>query len=354
MNPDLVQVQEKLQKKEGLIDYWSNDTALAFIFVTQDTAIIHFDWVPDFNNKVNQALYAVKTNGKCESLFPILFAGIEQQMLNLDKLIIIPDNNLLKLPFESLITDKGTYLIQDLCLSYNYSTSVWYNNSPNLKLYENIKLMGVAPVFEKKHVSTNTTAYWGIGKTPFLPYTKAEINNIGDISKSNHVSPFLLFKQHANEYNVKQNLSNYDIIHFATHGLVNKQNPERSGLFLYNNNLTDSTLNDNYLSLGEIYNSKLKANLVVLSACKSGSGTILESEGIMALPRGFIYAGVPNVIASLWKVHDEKTKELMVSFYTRLFEDKLSYATALRLAKMDCIEKGFLPIDWAGFVLIGN
>jgi len=94
--------------------------------------------------------------------------------------------------------------------------------------------------------------------------------------------------------------------------------------------------------------------LVVLSACKSGYGKVEKGEGVISLPRSFLFNGVPNVIASLWKVHDERTKDLMVAFYKHLLEDKVSYAEALRLAKLDCIKKGFLPLDWAGFVLIGE
>jgi CHAT domain-containing protein len=73
----------------------------------------------------------------------------------------------------------------------------------------------------------------------------------------------------------------------------------------------------------------------------------------MALPRALIFAGVPNVVASLWNVNDTKTSDLMLLFYRHLL-DGVSYAEALRQAKLDCISRGFLPLNWAGFVLIGN
>jgi len=143
-------------------------------------------------------------------------------------------------------------------------------------------------------------------------------------------------------------VKNFDIVHIATHGYVDKKDYTNSGLFFSQQN------GDDFLSLNEIYNLDTQANLIVLSACKTNVGQSQTGEGLMALPRGFIYAGVPNVIASLWKVHDEKTKDLMVAFYKYLLEDKETYAGALRKAKLECIEKGFLPLDWAGFVLIGN
>ena len=88
-------------------------------------------------------------------------------------------------------------------------------------------------------------------------------------------------------------------------------------------------------------------------ACNTGTGEIAEGEGVLALPRGFILSGVPNVISTLWKVHDEKTKDLMTSFYHHLLAGN-TYAEALRLAKLDAIEKGVLPLDWAGGVLTGS
>ncbi|MFO8021842.1 MAG: CHAT domain-containing protein, partial [Perlabentimonas sp.] len=160
-----------------------------------------------------------------------------------------------------------------------------------------------------------------------------------------------LVGRNATEQNLTLEINKFDILHFATHGLVNKDKPERSGIYLYP--FTRTSTENNFLSLGQLQNLKINANLAVLSACNTGSGAIAEGEGVMALPRGFIFAGVPNVIASLWKVNDERTKDLMVLFYKHLLDGN-SYANALRLTKIDCIERGFLPLDWAGFVLIGS
>jgi len=111
---------------------------------------------------------------------------------------------------------------------------------------------------------------------------------------------------------------------------------------------------DAYIFADELFSLKTDANLVVLSSCNSGDGILEKSEGINSLQKNFLLAGVPNVIASFWKVHDEKTKDLMVAFYKYLLKDNVSYAEALRLAKLECIENGFLPLDWAGFILIGE
>jgi CHAT domain-containing protein len=151
----------------------------------------------------------------------------------------------------------------------------------------------------------------------------------------------------------KEIADKYDVIHIASHGIADKNDYRNSGIF-FSNSDGALGLNESFYSLNEIYDLKTQANLVVLSACKTSVGEVAKGEGVMALPRGFIYAGVPNVIASLWKVHDEKTKNLMVSFYKHLLEDKVTYAEALRRAKLDCINNGFMPIDWAGFILIGK
>jgi CHAT domain-containing protein len=264
------------------------------------------------------------------------------------------------IPFESIrFPQTDEPLISKMSILYNYSTPIWYANRSQKKEDVDLKILSIAPVFNQNNQTDNdllVSAYRGGFNLSPLTYSLNELAGIKNLCKENQVGYYELTKEKSSEKILKTVINKYNVLHFATHGLTNMENHERSGIFLYpDKNKCDSCLEeDNFLSLGEIYNLNLKAELAVLSACNSGSGKIAEGEGIMALPKGFLYAGVPNIIASLWIVHDERTKELMVAFYRHLLEDKVNYAEALRRAKLDCIEKGFLPVDWSGFVLIGN
>jgi CHAT domain-containing protein/Flp pilus assembly protein TadD len=156
------------------------------------------------------------------------------------------------------------------------------------------------------------------------------------------------------DYVTQEGLARFRLIHFATHGVVDVQHPEMSGLIL---SLIDRTgrKQDGYLRLGDIYKLKLAADLVVLSSCDSALGKALESEGIIGLPRGFLYAGARSVIASLWKVNDEATAKLMSSLYTRLRRGE-SPGSALRGAQLEMIQDGrwSKPYNWAAFALQGD
>src|SRR5207244_8117426 len=105
-------------------------------------------------------------------------------------------------------------------------------------------------------------------------------------------------------------LGRYRVVHFSTHGLLNNEHPELSGLVL---SLVDERgkPQDGFLRLHDIYNLNLPADLVVLSACNTGLGREVRGEGLVGMVRGFMYAGAPRVVASLWKVDDEATAELM-------------------------------------------
>jgi CHAT domain-containing protein/Tfp pilus assembly protein PilF len=150
-------------------------------------------------------------------------------------------------------------------------------------------------------------------------------------------------------------LSRYRIIHFATHGLLNSLHPELSGVVL---SLVDEEgrSQDGFLRLHDIYNLKLGADLVVLSACKTGLGKDIKGEGLVGLTRGFLYAGAPRVVASLWKVDDRATAELMKLFYQRMLRDGLRPAAALRRAQIDIQKqpRWAAPYYWAGFTLQGE
>ncbi|MEG4093203.1 CHAT domain-containing protein, partial [Microcoleus sp. Pol12B4] len=151
------------------------------------------------------------------------------------------------------------------------------------------------------------------------------------------------------------NLVNYQIIHFATHGLANSKNPELSGIVM---SIVDNKGNlvNGFLRLTDIFNLKLAANLVVLSACQSGMGQNVRGEGMVGLTRGFMYAGAQRVAVSLWSVDDEGTAVLMQKFYQKMVQQKLAPAAALRAAQMEMMqqEKWKSPYYWAAFTLQGE
>jgi CHAT domain-containing protein/Tfp pilus assembly protein PilF len=155
---------------------------------------------------------------------------------------------------------------------------------------------------------------------------------------------------------LRPELGEYRIVHFATHGLLNNIHPELSGIVL---SLVDKEgpSQDGFLRLQDIYNLKLSAELVVLSACQTGLGKEIKGEGLVGLTRGFMYAGAQRVVASLWKVDDQATSELMKRFYRGLLgPEALRPAGALRQAQLSMWKQKQwrAPYYWAAFVLQGE
>jgi CHAT domain-containing protein/tetratricopeptide (TPR) repeat protein len=150
-------------------------------------------------------------------------------------------------------------------------------------------------------------------------------------------------------------LSHYRIVHFATHGLVNGEHPELSGIVL---SLFDEQgrRQDGFLQLSEIYNLNLPADLVVLSACQTALGKEVRGEGLIGLTRGFMYAGAPRVVASLWKVDDAATARLMAEFYRAMLGEGKRPADALRAAQVYMWRQNqwHSPYYWAAFTLQGE
>jgi CHAT domain-containing protein/Tfp pilus assembly protein PilF len=150
-------------------------------------------------------------------------------------------------------------------------------------------------------------------------------------------------------------LGQYRIVHFATHGVFDNENPGLSGLIL---SLYDERgqAQDGFLRLHDIYNLKLPADLVVLSACNTALGKQVKGEGLMGMVRGFLYAGAERVVASLWKVDDEATGELMGRFYAEMLKQNRSPAAALREAQLAMWrqDRWRAPFYWAAFVVQGE
>ncbi|HYO64223.1 MAG TPA: CHAT domain-containing protein [Pyrinomonadaceae bacterium] len=150
-------------------------------------------------------------------------------------------------------------------------------------------------------------------------------------------------------------LSQYRYVHLATHGILNSETPELSGVLL---SLFDEAgrRQDGFLQLHEVYNLNLPADLVVLSACQTALGKDVRGEGLVGLTRGFMYAGAARVVASLWKVDDGATAELMGEFYRAMFSEGMRPAEALRAAQVRMWEqtRWRSPYYWAAFTLQGE
>lgn len=190
---------------------------------------------------------------------------------------------------------------------------------------------------------------------PRLPATGQEALDIEKVAPLGSSMKAIGFK--ANRKNATSaELSQYRIVHFATHGLLNEKNPELSGIVLSLYDEEGRFHEEGFLRLGDIYSLKLPVDLVVLSACRSGLGKEVRGEGLIGLTRGFMYAGASRVIASLWKVDDEATAELMKRFYEKMLRDGMSPAAALRAAQVSLSEqrRWSSPYYWSGFVLQGE
>ena len=184
--------------------------------------------------------------------------------------------------------------------------------------------------------------------------TRVEAEEIGKIAKSNGSQADLWIDLNASEDNLRsRDVTNYRIIHVATHGLLDAERPQFTGVVL---SLVGNKDNDGFLRTDEIFNLRLGAPLVMLSACETGLGKEKRGEGVIGLTRAFMYAGAPTVGVSLWSVADKSTADLMTDFYKRLLTGSSSPAASMRAAQVAMIDgkKYSAPFYWAPFVLMGE
>src|SRR5215208_2839283 len=186
-----------------------------------------------------------------------------------------------------------------------------------------------------------------------LIYSKFELRNLREIA-----GPESLVARGFNaSRQVLQNtdLSKYAILHFATHGVLNPNSPENSGFFL---SMVDTAgqSQDGFISMQDVYSLHAPVDLVVLSACRTGLGKDVRGEGLIGLTRGFMHAGASSVVASLWKVDDEATAELMKHFYVNMLQKGMRPAEALRVAQNTLRQNPHWqsPHFWASFTLQGE
>lgn len=297
-------------------------------------------------------------------LYQMLLAPVEPQLQDIERLIVCGEGPLHYLPFEVLLRDSTDrpvqsldFLVKRFAVSYHYSGTLFsqIRQSPRKKIAYQSELLTFAPVFaqgpkagEWIQGDTSLRALDADGRWTPLPYSEKEAQNIAQLFKAKRPgSATTLIRQQATEKSLKQALEKgHRFVHIASHSFANVEAPKFSGIACH---APDS--NAAVLYTAEIYNLAVKAELVVLSSCESGLGRLVRGEGLLGLNRAFLYAGVPNVVYSLWKVNDRATADLMTSFYRALLEGK-PYADALRAAKLDMLRNPATasPNFWSGFV----
>ena len=186
-----------------------------------------------------------------------------------------------------------------------------------------------------------------------LAYSKLELKNLSDIAGPDS---FVARGFDASRQILETtDLSKFAILHFATHGLLNPKNPESSGFLL---SMVDATgrPQNGFITMQDVYRLQAPVDLVVLSACRTGLGKDVRGEGLIGLTRGFMYAGASSVVASLWKVDDEATADLMKYFYANMLQKGMRPAEALRAAQNTLRQDPHWqsPHFWAGFTLQGE
>jgi CHAT domain-containing protein/Flp pilus assembly protein TadD len=293
---------------------------------------------------------------KLQQLHQLLIEPIAQYLpTNPDeRVIFIPQGELFLVPFPALVDAQGDYLIkkhtiltapsiQVLDLTRQQRKSIGANSGSPIQA-DNVLVVG-NPIMPK---------VWNPAKgieeqLSSLPGAEEEAVTIANAFATKP----LLWEQ-ATETTVAQQMPQARIIHLSTHGLLEYGNPQDSGVrdFPGAIALSPSSKDDGLLTSAEILKMKLKAELVVLSACDTGRGKI-TGDGVIGLSRSLITAGVPSVIVSLWSVPDAPTAELMSEFY-RQWQQNPDKAKALRQAMLITMQNHPNPRDWAAFTLIGE
>lgn len=332
--PDVEEIQMLLPPDETLVEYFgSGNTFFAFIVSNSGVRGVKLD-ADGLESKIrlfrkqimNQQSNEIKTDG--QNLYTILIRPLEG-MIASENLTIVPHGALHYLPFSALYSD-GRYLIEKYNLRVLPSASV-------IKFLKD----------QREGHAGNMIAFGNpdLGNPQLdLPGAQKEVIVITkDMSNS-----LLLIREKATETTLKKLGSKYRYVHFAMHGIFDAEKPLSSGLMM-----TGDSKNDGLLTVGELYDLYLPADLVVLSACETALGKIANGDDVVGFTRGFLYAGDSSIVSSLWQVDDQATSILMQQFYKSLKEtDKRRALRTAQLKVKDTYNAN--PFFWAAFQITGS
>ncbi len=354
--------------------------------LTARNEVVNGENVQQRRQRLEQA--AVQYSSAMADLSRLLLSQVSSQLKH-KRLLIVADGALQYIPFSALTVEVKPESVTPLVVNHELislpsasALALMRKEPPGRKPAPKLLAVIADPVFDKGDIrvrkaskstarrnhlpkranspTINDTQEQGLnisgkqGGWARLLFSQLEAEEIIKLTKGGSIRKALSFS--ANKaLATSPELSLFRIIHFATHGIIDSLHPELSGIVL---SLVDESgsSQDGFLRLHEIYNLKLSAELVVLSACQTGLGKEIRGEGLIGLTRGFMYAGVPKVVASLWNVKDEATAELMKRFYTAMFQEGKTASAALQSAQSSMYRDSDWqsPYYWAGFVIQGD
>lgn len=362
----LEEIQSKLESDEIILEYLLTNSVVYIMAVTNcefDIKAIEIDSV--FFNALNYiiSIKNVKLNDQNLSTFNEfkknsheLWKSLIKPQYNLigsKRLIIIPDGLLGYLPFD-ILTEYDyesnkinyrdlPYLLRNNPISYSYSATIKFNSyfeNNNTKNADD-NILAFAPSYNSEQNKQESLSK--------LKFAKAEVL---EIINSYEGKAFIDNK--ATKENFLSKSGSSKILHLAMHTIINDSLPLQSKLVFYNNN---SDTISNYMFTHELYNMDINASMVTLSACNTGSGEFRKGEGIMSLARGFVYAGVPSIVMTLWEAQDATGAKLMKRYYANLFLG-MKKDVALQNAKMSVLKDANManshPYFWSAYVINGD
>ena len=364
--------KELLRNGEALVEYFTGDANLfAWVVTKSSSNMVKLLTIPRMNRLVREyrGLLSHHPTGEAaltnyrdlsKRLHSALLAPLLSRTGGADRLVIVPDGILFYLPFETLLSPRDRFVVEDYMVSYVPSASAAGSLRREVRPGGSRRLELLAfgdPTFERTvnapaaELVRSAMESKGWKFAP-LPNTRTEVNGIAALYPAR--ASVVHLGKNASENNLKDDdLSRYKRIHFATHAVLDEENPLRSGIVL---SLPGAKGEDGILQPREIMDLDIRANLVVLSACETALGKTVRGEGMVGLTRAFFYAGVPLLVVSQWKVSDIGTAELMKSFYRQMQQGK-DASRALRDAKIEMMHSGGAsyahPYYWAPFILAG-
>lgn len=378
----LLVIQKNLKNKENFLSFYSTGNK-THVFLITNNKFKHFE-INKGKKEITDLLARISpyftTDGPVSGTFynQDLFSFNAEASYNFyeeflkevlteipeeEKIIVSPSSEFFTLPFDFLLASYDNkesaynyrnkdYLIYHYNFSYIPSATVLLHQKNNrLNNLDKVLVMGNPVIYNKESefaerrelLEESAGVLRNIAVLP-LKYSEEEVSSVSDLINADKV----LINNDATETGFKENSEFSKIIHLSTHSFLFNKQPV---IYFSSNN---DRKNDGFLEAGEIVQLKLNSDLVVLSSCKSGLGTIDASEGIIGMTKAFFEAGVKSVVVSLWEVNDKYTSKFMTLFYKKLREgyDK---DEAMRQAKIDFIKNySPNPYFWSAFILTGN